>query len=114
MMMMMMGLSASQARQMSLLAQKNDLELTAQQINQERLRMANQTNELFNLSSNLDPNSNESISLNLRVNAIQSLDKALQLQLERVNTTYKAVDAELGSIKKLIDKSIDSIFKTFA
>ena len=113
-MMMMMGLSASQARQMSLLAQKNDLELTAQQINQERLRMANQTNELFNLSSNLDPNSSESIQLNLRINAIQSLDKALQLQLERVNTTYKAVDAELSSIKKLIDKSIDSIFKTFA
>jgi hypothetical protein len=114
MMMMMMGLSASQARQMSLLAQKNDLELTAQQINQERLRMANQTNELFNLSSNLDPNSKESINLNLRVNAIASLDKALQLQLERVNTTYKAVDAELGSIKKIIDKSIDAIFKTFA
>jgi hypothetical protein len=113
-MMMMMGLSASQARQLSLLAQKNDLELTAQQINQERLRMANQTNELFNLSSNLDPNSSESIQLNLRINAIQSLDKALQLQLERVNTTYKAVDAELSSIKKLIDKSIDSIFKTFA
>ena len=59
-MMMMMGLSASQARQLSLLAQKNDLELTAQQINQERLRMANQTNELFNLSSNLDPNSSDS------------------------------------------------------
>jgi hypothetical protein len=111
---MMMGLSASQARLNSLTAEKTDLELTAQQINQERLRLANETSKLFNLNSNLDPKGSESLKLNLKINSIQSLDKSMLIQQERVNSYYKAVDAELSSLRKLIDKNIDGIFKTFA
>ncbi|MFM7389956.1 MAG: hypothetical protein ACKO34_04965 [Vampirovibrionales bacterium] len=108
-----MGLSATQARVMGLTAQKNDLELTQQQINAERMRLTNQMNELFNLSANLDPNSDESKTINLRLNAIFQLDKAMQLQLERIQTQYSMVTAELDGLKKQIEKQVKAIFTVF-
>jgi len=109
-----MGLAASQARYLALTARKNDLELTGQQINQSRMELGNVTNDLFNTTSNLDPNSREAIQIQLRINSIQSLDQALELQLRRVDTQQQAVQTEIDSVKKIIDKNIELIFKTFA
>jgi DNA repair ATPase RecN len=109
-----MGLAASQSRFMTLTARKTDLELTGQQINQSRLQLANQMNELFNIGSTLDPDSNEAIQIQLRINALQSLDKALELQLRRVDTQQQAVTTEIDAVKKVIDKTIDLVFKAFA
>lgn len=109
-----MGLSASQSRYLSLTAQKSDLELTGQQINQSRLQLANQVNDLFNITTNLDPNSTQAIQLQLKINALQSLDQSLELQLKRVDTQESAVSTELDAVKKVIDKNIDLVFKTFA
>lgn len=109
-----MGLAASQSRYLVLTARKNDLELTGQQINQSRLELANVTNDLFNSSTTLDPDSDDSIRIQLRINALQSLDKALELQLRRVDTQQQAVQTELEAVKKVIDKNIELTFKTFA
>lgn len=109
-----MGIAASQSRYMMLTARKSDLELTGQQINQARLQLANSTNDLFNLASTLDPDSDEAIQLQLRINSLQSLDKALELQLRRVDTQQEAVQTEMETMQKLIDKNIAIVFKTFA
>jgi predicted nucleic acid-binding Zn-ribbon protein len=109
-----MGLAASQARFTSLTARKTDLELTGQQINQSRLQLANSTNDLFNLASTLDPDSDESITLQLRINSIQALDKSLELQLRRVDTQQQAISTEIDSVKKVIDKNIEQVFKFMA
>lgn len=109
-----MGLAASQTRFNMLTSRKTDLELTGQQLNQSRMQLANTTNELFSLASTLDPDSDEAVQLQLRINAIQSLDKALELQLRRVDTQQETVSTELDAVKKVIDKSIDLVFKTFA
>lgn len=109
-----MGLAASQARYLTLTARKNDLELSGQQINQSRLELANIQNDLFNTSTNLNPDSTEAIQLQLRINAIQSLDKGLELQLRRVDTQQQAVQTELDAVKKVIDKNIELTFKVFA
>lgn len=109
-----MGLAASQARFLALTARKSDLELTGQQINQSRLQLANITNQLFNSLSNLDPNSPFAIQLQARVQALQSLDKALELQLRRVDTQQQAVQTEIEAVMKVIDKNIDLTFKTFS
>jgi hypothetical protein len=85
-----------------------------QQINQSRLQLANITNDLFNVSTRLDPNAQEALDLQLRINAIQSLDKGLELQLRRVDTQHAAVQTEMDAVKKVIDKSVDQVFKTFA
>jgi hypothetical protein len=109
-----MGLAASQSRYLVLTARKNDLELSGQQINQSRLELANIANDLFNTSTNLNPDSTQAIQLQLRINAIQSLDKGLELQLRRVDTQQQAVQTELDAVKKVIDKNIELTFKVFA
>ena len=109
-----MGLAASQARFLTLTARKSDLEFTGQQINQSRMQLANVTNDLFNVSTTLEPDSDEAIQIQLRINAIQSLDQALELQLRRVDTQQEAVQTEIDSVRKVIDKNIELTFKTFA
>jgi hypothetical protein len=109
-----MGMGASQARYLLLTARKSDLEFTGQQINQSRLQLANITNQLFNLATNLDPDSPEAIVIQLRINSIQSLDQALELQLRRVDTQQKAVQTEIEAVQKVVQKNIDQSFKTFA
>lgn len=108
-----MGLAASQARFLALTARKSDLELTGQQINQSRLQLANVTNELFTVVSNLEPDSPEAVQIQLRINALQSLDKSLELQLRRVDTQRDAVQTEIDAVKKVIGKNIEGTFKTF-
>lgn len=108
-----MGLGASQGRFLALTARKSDLELTGQQINQSRLQLANVTNQLFSSVSNLEPDSTEAIQIQLRINALQSLDKSLELQLRRVDTQQQAVQTEIDAVQKVIDKNIDLSFKTF-
>jgi DNA repair ATPase RecN len=109
-----MGLAASQSRLLSLIARKTDLEYTGQQINQSRLSLANTTNDLFNVATTLDPDSDEAVQLQLRINSLQSLDQSLELQLRRVDTQQQAVQTEIDSVAKVIDKSIDLVFKVFA
>ncbi|MBX2860516.1 MAG: hypothetical protein KTR14_04735 [Vampirovibrio sp.] len=109
-----MGLAASQARFLLLTARKSDLELTGQQINQSRLQIANITNQLFTVASNLEPDSAESIQIQLRINALQSLDQGLELQLRRVDSQQEAVQTEIDAVQKVINKNIDLTFKTFA
>lgn len=109
-----MGLAASQARFLALTARKSDLELTGQQINQSRLQIASATNQLFNVAAQLDPESAESQQIQLRINALEELDVALELQLRRVDTQQQAVQTEISAVQKVIDKNIDLSFKTFA
>ena len=108
-----MGLAASQARFLALTARKSNLELDGQQINQSRMQLANVANQLFTIFSNLEPDSAEAIQIQLRINALQSLDKALELQLRRVDSQQQAVQTEIEAVQKVIDKNIDMTFKTF-
>ena len=108
-----MGFAASQARYMMLTARRSDLELQGQFINQARLQLANITGALFTIASNLEPESPETQALQARVAAIQAIDKSLELQLRRVDTQRDAVQTEIDAVRKVIQKNIESTFKTF-
>lgn len=109
-----MGMAASQARFLLLTARKSDLEFTGQQINQSRMQLSNITNMLFTVAANLDPDSPEAIRIQLRINALQSVDQALELQLRRVDTQQRSVQTEIEAVQKVIDKNVSMTFKTFA
>jgi hypothetical protein len=109
-----MGMAASQARYLLLTARKSDLEFTGQQINESRMQLANVVGELFTVTSNLDPNSTTAIQMQLRINALQTVDQSLELQLRRVDTQQKACQTEIEAVQKVIDKNITMTFKTFA
>jgi len=108
-----MGFAASHARYMMLTARRSDLELQGQFINQARLQLANITGALFTIASNLEPESPETQQIQARVAAIQAIDKALELQLRRVDTQRDAVQTEIDAVRKVIGKNIESTFKTF-
>jgi len=109
-----MGMVASQARLEALTARKSDLELTGQEISQSREQLADLMNQLFNTATSLDPNSTQAIQIQLRINSVQELDQTLELQLRRVDTQHQAVQTEIDTVQKVIAKSIDFTYKTFA
>lgn len=52
-------------------------------------------------------------TLNAKLSIIQGQDKSLELKLKDCDTQHNAVQTELDAVKKVIDKSIESSFKTF-
>ncbi|OGI00242.1 MAG: hypothetical protein A2104_09440 [Candidatus Melainabacteria bacterium GWF2_32_7] len=137
-----MGLAASQARFLSLTARKSDLEFNAQQVNQDRMRLARETETLFEEYLKLkvpspypidathpDANGNGLADLYesdqmayeaevSRINALtegyHSQDRVLEINLKNLETQQKEVQTEIDSVKKVIDKNIEMTFKTFA
>lgn len=108
-----MGFAASQARYLILTARKSDLELQGQFINQARMALANITGALFTISANLEPESPAALALQARIAAIQTLDKALEMNLRRIEMQRTAVETEISAVKKVIQKNIQGSFKTF-
>lgn len=53
-------------------------------------------------------------NINSKICIIQSEDKKLELKLQDLDTQQKALSTEMESVKKVIDKNIDSSFKSFA
>ncbi|MCA9841328.1 MAG: hypothetical protein R2857_00280 [Vampirovibrionales bacterium] len=109
-----MGFAASQARYIMLTARKSDLELQGQFINQARLALANIVGALFTISANLEPESPAALALQARIAAIQTIDKALELNLKRIETQREAIVTEIAAVNKVIQKNIEMSFKTFA
>ena len=119
-----MGLSASQARFLQLTSRKSDIEYNGQQVNQQRTILAASTTQIATqmaqLLQTLDPATTDVLSnvtyqaLTSQENQIHSQDQVLEMQLKDIDTQHNAVQTEIDSVKKVIDKNIDSTFKTFA
>lgn len=45
--------------------------------------------------------------------SIQTKDKTFDVQLTTINTEHKAIETEIDSVKKVIDKNVDRAFKVF-
>jgi len=52
-------------------------------------------------------------ALNAKTSIIQAQDRTLELQLRQLDTEQQALSTEMDSVKKVIDKNIESTFKTF-
>jgi hypothetical protein len=105
-----MGFSANQARMLSLISRKSDLELEAQFIEQHKLYLANMTNGFFDMQAKLDPDSQAAKILDARIKQLQQADKVLDLHLRRLSTQREAVQKEIESTDKVISKNIETSF----
>jgi len=52
-------------------------------------------------------------NLNAKTEVIQQEDKVLELKLKQLDTEQQALQTEMESVKKVIDKNIEETFKTF-
>lgn len=53
-------------------------------------------------------------SINAKTSIIQQEDRQLELRLRQCDTEQQALSTEMDAVKKVIDKNIESTFKTFA
>jgi hypothetical protein len=109
-----MGMVASHRRLISLIARKTDLELQAQQLNQKRVQLANNTSNLFSSLTNLTPNSNSALQLQNQIASLQQVDKQFELELRRIEPQREAIQQELQGLQKIIEKTIEFNFKGLA
>ncbi len=105
-----MGFAANQARLLSLISRRSDLELEAQFISQHRIYLANMTSGFFNMQAKLEPDSNAAKVLEARIKQLQQADKILEMHLQRVNSQRDAVLKEIESTQGIVKKNIDSSF----
>lgn len=106
-----MGLAASQARLLSLVARKSDLEYQLQQINQARLILANIVTRLSQQLADVANGGKSNTGVEWQLYSIQQRDKGLELQAQRINTQHQAVETEVGAVQKVIQKNIQMSFK---
>lgn len=52
--------------------------------------------------------------INTRAEVVQQQDKTLELHLKQLDTEQEAIQTEMDSVKKVIEKNIEGSFKTFA
>ncbi len=52
--------------------------------------------------------------INQQTNQVQSQDKSLELKMKQLDTEHNAVQTEMEAVQKVINKNIESTFKTFA
>ena len=105
-----MGFAASQARLMSLIARRSDLEFEAQVISQHRMALGNNVSGLFNMQAKLEPDSAAAKQLEGRIKQLQETDKLLEMHLNRINSQREAVIKEQEETKKIISDNIKSSF----
>ena len=51
--------------------------------------------------------------INAKTEIIQAQDRTLELRLEQLNTEQSALQNEMEAVKKVVDKHVESGFKTF-
>ena len=55
----------------------------------------------------------EIADINAKTQKLQETDRTLELRLKQLDTEQEALQTELDSVKKVIDKNIENVFKTF-
>ncbi len=55
----------------------------------------------------------EIADINAKTKKLQETDRTLELRLKQLDTEQEALQTELDSVKKVIDKNIEIVFKTF-
>ena len=48
-----------------------------------------------------------------KVENLERIDKRFDTQIQQLSTEQKAIETEMDSVKKVIDKNIEETFKTF-
>lgn len=63
--------------------------------------------------SDTDDATKAEASYNSTMDQLEAKDKEFDLQLSRINTEHTAVQTEIDTVKKVIDKNVDRTFKNF-
>ncbi|MFM7389427.1 MAG: hypothetical protein ACKO34_02235 [Vampirovibrionales bacterium] len=102
--------AVAQLQLMLTLSRVSDLQFQSQLITQAKLNMQNTVGTLFTLSSNLEPNSPYMQALNARLMYFQQVEKAMDLQLQRIQTQLQAMQTMQEGLRKVLTENIKATF----
>ena len=105
-----MGLLTSSIRLTYLNNFRSDLEYKISLISSSRLNLVSSTDELLNVTSDLDPKSPEAKSLEKRRERLHQIEKKLEEQMTRYQTQLKMVEGEIQQVQTEIDSSIQRAY----
>jgi hypothetical protein len=95
-----------------LVVQTENLERQNKFVQQARFAIANMVSGLFNIMTNLDPNSPTSQQLTAAISQMEARDKQLELQVRRLQTEQKAVSEEKERVSQSMGGYFGRIFST--
>lgn len=121
-----MGICASQARLLMLYNRKSDIEFRLQGIANQIMLMSGMQGELANAQAGVmnkmvgaDQNGQlkaqaDSKTIDAQLLKIQTFEKYLTQMQKTMETQHNEVSTEIDSVKKIIDKNVESSFKYMA
>ena len=92
---------------------KKDIELWTQYVDHGRDPEAAYDAAILQYSADNQAYERELDKINTKCEDIHKRDQVLELQLRQLDTEQETIVTELESVKKVIDKNIENVFKTF-
>jgi hypothetical protein len=105
-----MSSAIAQVRVIYLALTRNNLIFKMQTITQAKMGLAKNTTDLLNIGSDLDPDSPEMKQLEQRRQRLHLIEQQMDSILGAYKTQLQAVETELESATKVLDKSIQMSF----
>ncbi len=109
-----MGIAASQARLIFIVARQSDIELRMEFNTMERAVLAEQASKFSSAATNtgnvFDLASSQQ-NYQSTMTAIHTKDRQLAVEMQSLETQHKMVSTEYESVKKVINKNIERSFK---
>jgi chromosome segregation ATPase len=102
------GFAGTQARLLALTARRADLELQAQFVNEQRLRLGNGMSSLYDALSDGGPDADV---VRERIQYVRAADKVLEMNLNRLNSQRDAIYKEIESVRRVIGRNIEVAFR---
>jgi hypothetical protein len=108
-----MGIAIGNARLLTLVNRKNDIEYRMMTLSNRRQTLAYQTSAIAQKLASADLNQNLSQAYEAQMASVQQNDKVMELEQKNLETQQKAVTTEYESIQKLLENNVKREFKVF-
>lgn len=105
-----MGIAVSTVRLIYLTMYKLDLEYKLSLISTAKMSLSQSVNDLLTVGTDLEPDSPEVKALERRKERLYLIEKRLDEQMTRYQTTLKMVEAQIDQVNGSIDRDVQSAF----
>lgn len=105
-----MGLIAAAIQKQYLIGYKHDLEYKVQLIVQAKMGLAGSVSDLLHTGTDLDPENPIIKQLEQRKARLSLLEKKLDLQMNVYQAKLKAIDIQIESCDKMMEKNLKQAF----
>lgn len=105
-----MGLIGASSRLTQLNSQRLDVERDMGLISDKKTKLLDTVNELASVATGLDEKAPEVKALEAHKKRLEAIGQKLDIQMQRLETRLKMIDADIQNCKQLVDKNIQYMY----